>query len=67
MVDDEDYPTCISHAASQDGVFVGRIRKDISHPNGLDLWIVSDNVRKGAALNAIQIAELIINRDGYLH
>ncbi len=67
VVDDEDYPTCISHAASQDGVFVGRIRKDISHPNGLDLWIVSDNVRKGAALNAIQIAELIINRDGYLH
>jgi len=40
-------------------VFVGRIREDISHPRGLDLWVVSDNIRKGAALNAIQIAELL--------
>jgi aspartate-semialdehyde dehydrogenase len=46
--------------ASNDGVFVGRIREDISHERGLDLWIVSDNIRKGAALNAVQIAELLI-------
>jgi aspartate-semialdehyde dehydrogenase len=39
---------------------VGRIRKDISHPNGIDMWIVGDNVRKGAATNSIQIAELLI-------
>jgi len=49
-------------AASQDEVFVGRIRKDASHPNGLALWIVSDNLRKGAALNAVQIAEEMIQR-----
>ncbi len=49
-------------AAGKDEVFVGRIRKDASHPNGLALWIVSDNLRKGAALNAVQIAEEIIQR-----
>jgi aspartate-semialdehyde dehydrogenase len=49
-------------AAGKDEVFVGRIRKDASHPNGLVLWIVSDNLRKGAALNAVQIAEEIIQR-----
>jgi aspartate-semialdehyde dehydrogenase len=53
-------PTPVSHAAGKDEVFVGRIREDISHPRGLDLWIVSDNIRKGAALNAVQIAELLI-------
>ena len=42
-----------------DPVYVGRIRDDISHPHGLNLWIVSDNIRKGAALNAVQIAELV--------
>lgn len=67
IVNDHDYPTAITHAASQDGVFVGRIRKDLSHPNGLDLWVVSDNVRKGAALNAIQIAEMIVTNSLYLH
>ena len=51
------YPTPMQHAAGRDEVFVGRIREDISHPRGLNLWIVSDNVRKGAALNAVQIAE----------
>ncbi len=56
----DDYPTPISHAASQDDVFVGRIRQDISHPRGINLWVVADNVRKGAALNAVQIAELFI-------
>jgi aspartate-semialdehyde dehydrogenase len=54
------YPTPVGHAAGKDPVFVGRIRDDISHPNGLDLWIVSDNIRKGAALNAVQIAEILV-------
>lgn len=54
------YPTPVTQAAGQDAVFVGRIREDISHPLGLDLWIVADNIRKGAALNAVQIAELMI-------
>jgi len=54
------YPTPVSHAAGRDEVFVGRIREDISHPRGLDLWIVSDNIRKGAALNAVQVAELLL-------
>ncbi len=53
------YPTPVGDAAGQDGVFVGRIREDISHPRGLNLWIVSDNIRKGAALNAVQIAEIL--------
>jgi len=54
------YPTPVTHAAGKDDVFVGRIRADISHPNGMNLWVVSDNIRKGAALNAVQIAELLI-------
>ena len=61
VVDDRQaggYPTPVTHASGDDAVFVGRIREDISHPRGLDLWIVSDNIRKGAALNAVQIAEL---------
>ena len=53
------YPTPVTEAANKDDVFVGRIREDISHPRGLNLWVVSDNVRKGAALNSIQIAELL--------
>lgn len=56
------YPTPVSHAAGQDSVFVGRIREDISHAHGLNLWIVSDNIRKGAALNAVQLAELLVKR-----
>lgn len=55
------YPTAIE-AAGQDATFVGRIREDISHPRGLNLWVVSDNVRKGAALNSIQIAEILIQK-----
>jgi aspartate-semialdehyde dehydrogenase len=43
-------------------VFVGRIREDISHDRGLNLWIVSDNVRKGAALNSVQIAEILVKQ-----
>lgn len=58
---DNVYPTPVTDAASQDGVFVGRIREDISYSNGLNLWVVADNVRKGAALNSIQIAEILIN------
>ena len=46
--------------AGQDEVFVGRIRRDDTVPNGLNMWIVSDNLRKGAALNAVQIAEALI-------
>jgi len=54
------YPTAVTEASGKDPVFVGRIREDISHPSGLNLWIVSDNVRKGAALNSVQIAEVLI-------
>jgi len=54
------YPTAVGEAAGDDAVYVGRIREDISHPCGLNLWVVSDNVRKGAALNSIQIAELLL-------
>ena len=58
--EDGGYPTAVTESAGQDPVFVGRIREDISHPRGLDLWVVSDNVRKGAALNSVQIAELLL-------
>jgi aspartate-semialdehyde dehydrogenase len=54
------YPTPVTHAAGKDPVFVGRIREDVSHPRGINLWVVSDNIRKGAALNAVQIAEILI-------
>ncbi|MCC5014155.1 MULTISPECIES: aspartate-semialdehyde dehydrogenase [unclassified Legionella] len=53
------YPTPITHAVGHDEVFVGRIRQDISHPCGLNLWVVADNIRKGAATNAVQIAEIL--------
>lgn len=65
VVDNKDklqYPTPITHAIGRDEVFVGRIRRDLSHPNGLNLWVVADNIRKGAATNAVQIAE-ILQRD----
>ena len=55
-----DFPTPVRDAAGTDPVFVGRIRKDVSTKSGLNLWVVSDNVRKGAALNSIQIAEVLI-------
>ena len=57
---DGGYPTPVHESAGSDPVFVGRIRKDISLKNGLNLWVVSDNVRKGAALNSIQITEELI-------
>jgi aspartate-semialdehyde dehydrogenase len=50
-------------AAGNDEVLVGRIRQDISHPNGLELWLSGDQIRKGAALNAVQIAELLVAHD----
>ncbi len=54
------YPTAVTEAAHRDNVFVGRIREDISCPRGLSLWVVADNIRKGAALNSIQIAEILV-------
>jgi len=54
------YPTPAMESSGQNPVFVGRIREDISHPRGLNLWVVADNVRKGAALNSVQIAELLV-------
>jgi len=67
FLDDEDlaHPTAVTHAAGNDPVYVGRLRRDISHPRGINLWVVADNIRKGAALNAVQIMErLEQNRDG---
>jgi len=55
------YPTPVSEAAGNDPVYVGRIRADISHPRGMNLWVVADNVRKGAALNSVQIAEVLLS------
>jgi aspartate-semialdehyde dehydrogenase len=62
--EDGGYPTAVSDASGNDPVYVGRIREDISHERGLNLWVVADNVRKGAALNSVQIAEVLI--DTYL-
>ena len=57
---DGGYPTAVTVSAGSDPVYVGRIREDISHPRGLNLWVVADNVRKGAALNSVQIAETLV-------
>lgn len=54
------YPTAVTEGARRDDVFVGRIREDISHDRGISLWVVADNVRKGAALNSVQIAEILV-------
>jgi len=56
------YPTPVTEAADSNPVYVGRIRKDISLENGISFWLVSDNIRKGAALNSIQIAEMLIKQ-----
>ena len=64
MVDDpkkNEYPLAIN-AAGRDATYVGRIREDISCDNGIVMWVVSDNIRKGAALNAVQIAEVMLQR-----
>lgn len=60
MENREDFPTQVGNASGHDDVFVGRVRNDISHPNGINMWVVSDNIRKGAATNSIQIAETLI-------
>jgi aspartate-semialdehyde dehydrogenase len=57
---DGGYPTAVTEGANNDPTWVGRIREDISHPRGINLWVVADNVRKGAALNSVQIAEILI-------
>lgn len=57
---DGGYATAVTEGATQDPVYVSRIRDDISHERGLNLWVVADNVRKGAALNSVQIAEVLI-------
>ena len=57
---DGGYPTAVTEGAGTDPTYVGRIREDISHEKGLNMWIVSDNVRKGAALNSVQIAEILL-------
>ena len=54
-----EYPTAVTDASGKDAVYVGRVREDLSHPLGINLWIVSDNIRKGAALNSVQIAEIL--------
>ena len=54
------YPTAVTEAANHDTVYVGRIREDITHERGLNLWVVGDNIRKGAATNAVQIAEILV-------
>lgn len=59
---DGGYATAVTESTGQDPVFVSRVREDISHVNGLNLWVVSDNVRKGAALNSVQIAEVLIDK-----
>ena len=58
--DRDAFPTQVSSASGNDDVHVGRVRNDITHPNGINLWVVSDNVRKGAATNSVQIAEVLI-------
>ncbi|HBF44999.1 MAG TPA: aspartate-semialdehyde dehydrogenase [Shewanella frigidimarina] len=62
--DDSEDPTAVTQAAGNDPVYVGRVRKDISHSHGINLWVTADNIRKGAALNSVQIAEILI-RDYY--
>jgi len=57
---DTEYPTAVEQGAGQDAVYVGRLRQDLDKPNAINLWVVSDNVRKGAALNSVQIAEELL-------
>jgi aspartate-semialdehyde dehydrogenase len=55
------YPTCAGDAIGSDDVFVGRLRKDPTNTKGINMWVVTDNTRKGAALNSVQIAEILFN------
>lgn len=62
LVDDQGaFATAVTHAAGKDEVFVSRLRKDHSHPRGINMWVVADNVRKGAALNAVQILQQLLS------
>jgi aspartate-semialdehyde dehydrogenase len=56
------HPTAVTHAAGKDAVYVGRLRRDLSHPRGFSMWVVADNIRKGAALNAVQIMDYLEQR-----
>ena len=60
---EDEFATAVTHAAGKDEVFVSRLRRDHTHPRGINLWVVSDNVRKGAALNAVQIMETICQKE----
>lgn len=60
LENNEDFPTQVGEATGSDAVYVGRVREDISHPRGMNLWVVADNVRKGAATNSVQIAEYLV-------
>ena len=60
LVEEGDYPTAVGDAVGQDVVYVGRVRAGVDDPAELNLWLTSDNVRKGAALNAVQLAQLLI-------
>jgi len=63
LVDDNDAKsqvTAVTHGAGKDETFVSRLRRDFTHPRGIDMWVVSDNVRKGAALNAVQILKMMV-------
>ncbi len=65
VLDDTDkniYPTAID-CEGKDEVYVGRIRRDFSVDNGINIWVVADNIRKGAATNTVQIAELLLSYD----
>ena len=65
LYEEEDvsgFPTPMVEAAANDPVFVGRVREDVSHPHGLDFWAVADNMRKGGALNMVQIAEILVEK-----
>lgn len=60
LQEEQDYPTPVTHAMQTDAVYVGRLREDFTHPQAINLWVVADNTRKGAALNGVQIAELLL-------
>jgi aspartate-semialdehyde dehydrogenase len=63
LLEGDALATPLEQAAGDDAVWVARLRRDLSHPQGIDFWVVSDNIRKGAALNAVQIAEWLIERE----
>ena len=60
-IEPADQVTAVTHAAGKDEVFVSRLRRDLSHPRGIAMWVVGDNVRKGAALNAVQIMKMMVS------